>query len=70
MSVEVNTKFLERVAEFIDETEGMATIPATAEQLLKEQNYEALEVYMNNVEASLAQDYFHNYDLVGENDIY
>lgn len=59
MSLEVNTTFLERVAQFIDDCDGMATIPATAERMLQNQEYERLEGYMNEVEASLSQEHFY-----------
>ncbi len=70
MSLDINTAFLERVASFIDDTDGMSYIPKHAEQLLANQDYEKLESFMNEVEAELSQEHFHNYDLVGENDIY
>ncbi len=68
MSLEVNTAFLERVAEFIDECEGMATIPATAESMLEAQNYEGLEAYMNQVNASLSQEHFAEIDAQKQDD--
>lgn len=70
MSLDINTAFLERVASFIDDTDGMSYVPKHAEYLLEKQDYEKLESFMNEVEAELSQEHFHNYDLVGENDIY
>lgn len=66
MSVEVNTAFLERVADFIDNTDGMSYIPRHAAQLLKNQDYEELDTFMNTVNADLAQTEFHSSGMFSE----
>jgi D-aminopeptidase len=59
VSFEPNTAFLERVADFIDNVEGMSYIPRKASQLLSNQEYEELDKFMTEVESGLSQANFH-----------
>jgi hypothetical protein len=69
MSHIANTNFFERVAEFIDEHEGMSYIPKHAEKLWQEERYEELAKFMNETDASLSQEHFHNYNLLSQTNV-
>ena len=70
MSQTYNTQFFERVADWIDNHEGMSSIPKQAEKYLNDMEYEKLQNYMNRVDRGLSQEYYYSNNILGANDVY
>lgn len=66
----VDNTFLETVADWIDDHDGMSYIPKRAEELLDAQDYEELARFMAQIDADLSREHFHNTNQIEATDVY
>lgn len=70
MSIDENTKLLERAAELEQATEGMSWIPEAIRAYVTTNDLEGLEEFLNFIEANQAIEYFHNNNVIEYGDVY